>query len=28
VIVHDAASDALKADPGALERFLGVAGKG
>jgi branched-chain amino acid transport system ATP-binding protein len=26
-IVHDAASSALKADPTALERFLGVAGK-
>jgi branched-chain amino acid transport system ATP-binding protein len=26
-IVHDAASAALKADPSALERFLGVAGK-
>jgi branched-chain amino acid transport system ATP-binding protein len=26
-IVHDAASDALKADPTALERFLGVAAK-
>jgi branched-chain amino acid transport system ATP-binding protein len=26
-IVHDAASSALKADPSALERFLGVAGK-
>src|SRR5471030_2681752 len=25
-IVHDAASAALKADPAALERFLGVAG--
>src|SRR5580692_11161407 len=25
-IVHDAASQALKADPSALERFLGVAG--
>jgi branched-chain amino acid transport system ATP-binding protein len=26
-IVHDASSHALKADPAALERFLGVAGK-
>ena len=26
-IVHDAGSAALKADPSALERFLGVAGK-
>jgi branched-chain amino acid transport system ATP-binding protein len=25
-IVHDAASAALKADPAALERFLGVSG--
>jgi branched-chain amino acid transport system ATP-binding protein len=27
-IVHDAASAALKADPAAIERFLGVAGAG
>jgi branched-chain amino acid transport system ATP-binding protein len=26
-IVHDASSSALKADPAALERYLGVAGK-
>ena len=26
-IVHDASSGALKADPGILERYLGVAGK-
>jgi branched-chain amino acid transport system ATP-binding protein len=26
-IVHDAPSGALKADPGILERYLGVAGK-
>jgi branched-chain amino acid transport system ATP-binding protein len=25
-IVHDAASSALKSDPAALERFLGVSG--
>jgi branched-chain amino acid transport system ATP-binding protein len=25
-VVHDAASDALKADPTVLERYLGVSG--